>query len=159
MASVKWLKRVLVTDRSFRGYDESIDYTIWDRRYGQPSLTPVSEIDVKASIARPVAGETLPAGKDVRVHGAAWAGSADIAKVEVSTDAGAHWSTARLTGAAVPFAWRLWEYDWKAPATGRYTLMARASDSRGRIQPMVRDLDRRSYMINHVIPTPVDVKG
>jgi DMSO/TMAO reductase YedYZ molybdopterin-dependent catalytic subunit len=159
MASVKWLTRIVLTDRPFHGYDESIDYAIWDRRYGPPSLTPVTEIGVKASIARPMAGETLPGGKDVRVHGAAWAGSADITKVEVSTDAGSHWSGARLVGNSVPFAWRLWEYDWKAPSAGRYTLLARATDSRGRVQPMVRDLDRRSYMINHVIPTPVDVKG
>jgi DMSO/TMAO reductase YedYZ molybdopterin-dependent catalytic subunit len=159
MAAVKWLTRVVVTDRTFRGYGESIDYAIWDRRYGPPSLSPVTEIEVKASIARPMAGETVPAGKDVRVHGAAWAGGADITKVEVSTDAGANWATARLVGQAVPFAWRLWEYDWKSPPAGRYTLMARASDSRGRVQPMLRDLDRRGYMINHVVPTPVEAKA
>jgi DMSO/TMAO reductase YedYZ molybdopterin-dependent catalytic subunit len=159
MAAVKWLTRIVVTDRRFRGYGESIDYAIWDRRYGPPSLTPVTEIDVKASIARPMAGATVPAGKDVRVHGAAWAGGADIATVEVSTDAGANWAAARLVGQAIPFAWRLWEYDWKAPAAGRHTLMARATDSRGRVQPMRRDLDRRSYMINHVIPTPVEAKA
>jgi DMSO/TMAO reductase YedYZ molybdopterin-dependent catalytic subunit len=159
MASVKWLARVIVTDRPFFGYDQTVDYAVWDRRDGPPSLVPITEIEVKASIARPSAGEVVAGGKDYTVRGAAWAGSADVTKVEVSTDGGATWEAARLTGDAVPLAWRLWEYSWKAPRPGKHVLMARATDSRGRTQPMRRDPDRRSYMINHVIPTPVEARG
>ena len=158
-ASVKWLSRVIVTERPFNGYDQTIDYAVWDRRDGVPSLTPVTEIEVKASIARPTAGEVLPAGKDDRIPGAAWAGGADVAKVEVSTDGGATRGAARLTGQAVPFSWRLWEYSWKAVPAGKHVLMVRATDSRGRTQPLRRDPDRRSYVINHVVPTVVEAKG
>ena len=35
--------------------------------------------------------------------------------------------------------------------------MARATDSRGRIQPFERDADRGTYMINHVLPIAVTV--
>jgi DMSO/TMAO reductase YedYZ molybdopterin-dependent catalytic subunit len=159
MASVKWLSRVVVTDRSFNGYDQTIDYAVWNRRDGVPNLVPVTEIEVKASIARPTAGEMLPADKDYRVHGAAWAGGAEVTKVEVSTDGGASWNDARLTGKSVPFSWRLWEYLWKAVPAGKHVLMARATDHRGRTQPLQRDPDRRSYVINHVVPTPVEAKG
>jgi DMSO/TMAO reductase YedYZ molybdopterin-dependent catalytic subunit len=159
MASVKWLNRVVVTDRPFHGYDQTVDYAIWDRRDGVPSLTPITEIEVKTSIARPTAGEVLPALKDYTVRGAAWAGPADVSKVEISTDGGKAWRPARLTGKAVPFAWHLWEFDWKSPPAGRHDLMARATDSRGRSQPMSRDSDRRGYVINHVVPTPVEVRG
>jgi DMSO/TMAO reductase YedYZ molybdopterin-dependent catalytic subunit len=159
MACVKWLTRIVVTDVPFRGYYESIDYAVWDRRSGVPSLAPLTEMEVKSSIARPFPGETLRAGTDVRVHGAAWSGGADVTRVEVSTDAGVHWSTARLLGQSVPYAWRLWEFDWKAPRPGKHTLLARATDRRGRQQPMQRDPDRRSYAINHVVPTPVEVRA
>jgi len=37
-------------------------------------------------------------------------------------------------------------------------LMARATDDRGRVQPMVRDDDRRDAVINHVQPIEVLVR-
>ena len=39
---------------------------------------------------------------------------------------------------AVPLAWRLWEFTWKSPTAGKHTLMARATDSRGNVQPRER---------------------
>ena len=43
-------------------------------------------MQVKAEIARPEEGETVPANKDVRVCGAAWTCDAEITKDELSTD-------------------------------------------------------------------------
>ena len=54
MASVKWLTRIIVTDTSFRGYFQTSDYTFWEQRDELPvQLLPVSEVEVKAEIARP----------------------------------------------------------------------------------------------------------
>jgi DMSO/TMAO reductase YedYZ molybdopterin-dependent catalytic subunit len=159
MASIKWLERIVVTDRPFLGYEQSADYTIWQRRAGIPSLTPIGEVEVKASIARPSAGEVVPAGAAYRVHGAAWTGESDVANVDVSTDGGKNWQPARLLGDPVPFAWRLWEYSWRPAAGGKHTLMARATDRRGRIQPLERDPDRRNYLISHVQPVEVEARG
>ena len=159
MASVKWLERLVVTDRPFLGYDQSVDYAIWQRRAGIPSLTPIGPIEVKASIARPAAGEAVAADTAYRVHGAAWAGESEVAKVEVSADGGKSWQAARLLDQPVPFAWRLWEYPWRPASKGKHTLLARATDRRGRAQPLERDPDRRNYMISHVLPVEVDVRG
>lgn len=159
MASVKWLQRIVVMDKPFHGYDQTADYAIWVRRDGLPTLVPITDIDVKSSIARPAAGETVPAGKDYRIYGAAWAGEAAIAKVEVSTDGGKTWQEAKLLGKSVPLAWRLWEYTWRTPKAGEAILMSRATDTRGRVQPLKRDADRRSYMINQVYPIEVEVKA
>jgi DMSO/TMAO reductase YedYZ molybdopterin-dependent catalytic subunit len=157
MASVKWLSRIIVATRPYHGFFQTVDYTVWDERDGLPTLTALREMQVKASIARPTANETLPAGKDYRIHGAAWAGEADVAKVEVSTDGGKTWDLATLLGEAIPFCWRLWEFTWRSPTAGSHVLLARATDSRGRQQPLERDLRRRNYMINHVLPTAVEV--
>jgi DMSO/TMAO reductase YedYZ molybdopterin-dependent catalytic subunit len=159
MASVKWLTRLVVVDKPFQGYWQTVDYSGWVRSGGEPTLEAITAMEVKASIARPAAGEVVPAGADCRIHGAAWAGEADVTKVEVSTDGGRSWEEATLTGKAVPFAWRLWEYTWRKPAAGKYTLMARATDSRNRVQPRERDPGRRSYVINHTVPTPVEVRA
>jgi hypothetical protein len=81
-----------------------------------------------------------------------------VTRVEVSADGGRTWSEARLQGRAQRFAWRLWEYTWRAPANAaRVTLMCRAIDARGRTQPTTRDPDRRNYMVNHVLPVEVQV--
>jgi DMSO/TMAO reductase YedYZ molybdopterin-dependent catalytic subunit len=158
MASVKWLRRIIVTEKAFAGYYQSIDYSYWKRTAGLPSLVPIAEQQIKAEIAQPENGGTVPAGKTIRVHGAAWSCNADITKVEVSVDSGATWQEAQLLDSSVKNAWRLWEYDWRTPASpGKQTLRARATDSRGRVQPLERDPDRGTYMINHVLPIEIEV--
>jgi DMSO/TMAO reductase YedYZ molybdopterin-dependent catalytic subunit len=167
MASVKWLQRIIVTEHAFTGYYQTIDYAYWKKtNFGHwkmqehvAELTPLSEMQVKAEIARPVEGETVPANMSVRVYGAAWACDADIAKVEMSTDGGATWEGAELLGEAKPNAWRLWEFNWQTPSKpGKQTIMARATDSLGRTQTLHRDPDRGTYMINHLLPIEVEVK-
>lgn len=157
-ASVKWLRKVVVADAPFHGYFQTSMYTIWKRVAGNPTLVPVTDIQAKAEVARPMGGEVVPAGKPYRVFGAAWAGEADVTGVEVGTDGGKSWAGARLTGEEKPFCWRFWEYEWKSPPVGKTTLMARATDSKGRTQPMERDTDRRDAVISHVLPVEVEVR-
>lgn len=158
MASVKWLRRLIVSSRPFNGYYQSLDYSFWDRSGTLPTLAPLREQQVKAEIARPEDGESVPANSTVRVHGAAWCGEGEIAKVEVSADAGATWNAAHLLDAPVKNAWRLWVFDWRTPTkAGKQRLLARATDSRNRVQPFEHDPDRGTYMINHVLPIEVEV--
>jgi DMSO/TMAO reductase YedYZ molybdopterin-dependent catalytic subunit len=167
MASVKWLQRIIVTDRPFNGYYQTLDYAYWKRtehahwKRGEnvAELTPLSEMHVKAEIARPVEGETVPANSNVSVHGAAWACDAEITKLELSTDGGVTWNDAKLLGESSVNAWRLWEFNWQTPSRpGKQTLVARATDSLSRTQPLHRDPDRGTYMINHLLPIEVEVK-
>jgi DMSO/TMAO reductase YedYZ molybdopterin-dependent catalytic subunit len=159
MASIKWLQRIIVTDQPFTGYYQTLDYAYWKRRGELAELVPLAEIQIKAEIARPIEGETVPANSNVRIHGAAWTSDGEITKVEVSTDGGASWNKAKLIDKAVAHAWRLWEYDWKTPPKpGKQTLVARATDSHGRTQPTERDPDRGTYMINHLLPITVEAR-
>jgi len=159
MASIKWLQRIIVTDQPFTGYYQTMDYAYWNRRGEIAQLVPLSETQVKAEIARPSEGEIVAANSNVRVHGAAWTSDGEITKIELSTDGGATWNETKLVGESKPNAWRLWEFDWKTPATaGKATLIARATDSHGRTQPVERDPDRGTYMINHLLPITVEVR-
>src|SRR5215472_7872527 len=160
MASVKWLQRILVNDRPFTGYYQTIDYAYWQRndyahwQRGEQiaELTPLTDMQVKAQIARPAEGEIVPANTSVCVRGAAWASDAQIAKVELSTDGGATWNEAKLPGKSILSAWRLWQFEWQTPSqAGKQILIARATDSLGRTQPANRDPDRGTYMINHLL--------
>jgi len=159
MASIKWLKRIIVTDKPFNGYYQTLDYAYWKRRGEIADLVPLSEIAIKAEIARPAEGEIISAHSKVRIHGAAWTSDDEITKVEVSTDGGSAWSEAKLVGVAKRNAWRLWEFDWKTPSEpGKQKLIVRATDSQGRTQPIERDSDRGTYMINHLLPITVEVR-
>jgi DMSO/TMAO reductase YedYZ molybdopterin-dependent catalytic subunit len=159
MASVKWLQRIIVTDRPFTGYYQTIDYAYWEKRDDIAELKPLTEVQVKAEIARPAENEIVPANSKVCVRGGAWACDAEITKVELSTDGGATWSDTKLLGESKPNAWRFWEFDWQTPSQpGKQTLIARATDSLGRTQPVMRDPDRGTYMINHLLPIEVEVK-
>jgi DMSO/TMAO reductase YedYZ molybdopterin-dependent catalytic subunit len=160
-ASIKWLKRLIVTDRPFNGYFQSFDYSYFQVVDGLPRVIPITELNVKAQIARPVAGEEIQANREYRIHGAAWSGESDIVKVEVSTDGGKGWSGAQLQGdkGSACYVWRLWEYQWRTPAkAGPARIMARATDSSGRTQPLERDLNRRNYMVSHVLPVDVNIR-
>jgi DMSO/TMAO reductase YedYZ molybdopterin-dependent catalytic subunit len=159
MASIKWLTRIVVTDRPFNGYFQSMDYSIYERRRGIAEVAPITEMQVKSVIVSPTAMQRIAPNTATRTHGAAWTGESSISRVEVSADAGRTWSQARLLGEARDHCWRMWEFQWRTPAqAGRVSLMARATDARGNTQPMERDADRRNYMINHVLPIEIDVR-
>jgi DMSO/TMAO reductase YedYZ molybdopterin-dependent catalytic subunit len=159
VASIKWLQRVIVTDQPFTGYYQTADYAYWKRRDQIAELTPVAQVQIKAEIAKPAQGETIPVNSAVRVHGAAWTSEGEITKVELSTDGGATWTETKLLGASQPNAWRLWEFNWQTPSTpGKQILMARATDSHNRTQPVERDRDHGTYMINHLLPITVEVR-
>ncbi len=159
MAAVKWLQRIVVTEQSYNGYYQTVDYAFWQRDDVGVGLVPITEMQVKASIARPGINEVIPAGTEFKVRGAAWTSDARITKVEMSVDGGATWGEASLGEETAPNCWQLWEWNWKTPATpGRCILLARATDSRGRTQPMERDPDRGSYEINHCLPIEVEIR-
>ena len=159
MASIKWLQRIIVTDQPFAGYYQTLDYAYWKKRADIGELTPLSEMLIKAEIAKPAQGEIVSKNSNVRVHGAAWTGDGEITKVELSADGGATWNAASLIGVSKRNAWRLWEFDWRTPSRpSQAHLVARAADSLGQTQPAHRDPDRGTYMINHLLPITVEVR-
>jgi len=159
MASVKWLTRIIASTQPFNGYYQTIDYAYWQRGPGAPTLVPITGMQVKAQIARPGFADAVRTGQTYRVQGAAWTSEAEITNVEISTNGGQTWQDAHLLGESIHNAWRLWDFDWQVPAkAGKASLLARATDSLGRTQPAERDENRRSYLVNHLLPIEVEVR-
>lgn len=159
VASIKWLQRIIVTEKPFNGYYQTLDYSFWKWDGEQARLTALSEIQTKAVVISPSEDEIVAASSSARVRGAAWSGTGEIKKIELSTDGGSTWSEAKLLGESKPNAWRLWEFDWKTPTkAGKTTLIARATDSSGATQPHDRDADRGTYMITHLLPIEVTIE-
>jgi len=71
----------------------------------------------------------------VVVEGVAWTGEGRIAKVDISTDDGRTWHQADLLREDVSYAWRQWRLVWQANEIGSCTVLARATDDAGHVQP------------------------
>lgn len=158
MASIKWLRRIIVTDRPYQGFWQTMDYADYERRNGLATLTPITAMLPKAVIARPTLGDVVPVGKPVTILGAAWAGEHAVDRVEFSSDEGKTWKNALFMSDAKPFQWRMWTTNWTPTTRGPAKLIVKATDAKGRTQPAERDPDRRTYRINHLIPVDVLVK-
>lgn len=131
---VKWLGTITLLDKPQAGFFMDNVYRVFQKGEARESGEVVMAISLKAIITAPDNGATLSPG-NVAVRGAAYAGEADIALVEVSVDGGANWDAATFIGPHEPYAWRRWEFQWPVSTPGDYAIMARATDSRGNVQP------------------------
>lgn len=130
MASTKWLTTIHA-----RGVESDNNFMAKGYRYEDKS--PVATMRVKSVIASPAEGAQVH-GARVTARGQAWsgAGSGGVRLVEVSSDRGRRWSAARLVGPDAPGAWRGWEADVALTTSGAQSLMCRATDGQGMVQPM-----------------------
>jgi molybdenum-dependent oxidoreductase-like protein len=76
--------------------------------------------------------------------------------VDVSVDQGRTWKAAKLTGPATAFGWRLWEFSWTPAREQRYTVLARARDTSGDIQPVVPEWNPSGYLFNAIARVDVN---
>jgi sulfite oxidase len=161
-ASCKWVTEIKLLDAEFAGNFMSPAYRFPNQPVKpgdavKPEDThPLTALSVKSVIAGPSDGATVNSGK-VFVHGAAWAGEADITKVEISTDNGATWNPAKLGHDQAHYAWRLWSYDWKAAKSGDYTILSRATDTQGRTQPSTPAWNPSGYLYNAIDQVKIHV--
>jgi sulfite oxidase len=153
---VKWLSRIVVRERPWEGFYMDSVYRLFQTGQDPRTGEVVTGLKLKAMITRPQPAETLAAGTIV-VLGAAYAGEADVERVDVSTDGGATWRPAAFIGPHEPYAWRQWQFLWEAREKGEYTLMARAVDACGLRQPMQAEINVLGYGNNGVREHAVSV--
>jgi DMSO/TMAO reductase YedYZ molybdopterin-dependent catalytic subunit len=162
-ASCKWLTEIKVLDKEFEGNFMKPGYRFPNKTVAPggtvaPEDThPLTALNVKSMIATPVEGERVM-GRALQIHGAAWAGEADIAKVEISTDRAGNWSPAVLGSQQSRYAWRLWSYPWRPSKAGDYVIMSRATDSQGRVQPETAAWNPSGYLYNAIDRVNVHVE-
>jgi DMSO/TMAO reductase YedYZ molybdopterin-dependent catalytic subunit len=160
-ASCKWLAEIKILESEFVGNFMSPGYRMPNKAVKPgDSVKPedthvVTGLNVKSLISGPLDGSSLKSGK-VTVHGAAWAGEADIVKVEISIDGGASWNPAALGHEQSRYAWRLWSYSWNAKR-GDCPIQSRATDSLDRVQPTEAAWNPSGYLYNAIDQVKVHV--
>ncbi len=162
--AIKWLNTLTVAAKEHDGFWVQTGYRYPTKRVAPGAavdakdLAPLTGLVVKSLITRPLDGAVVPPGP-VTVAGFAWAGDRDIAKVDVSVDAGATWQPAKLTGQAVKYAWRRFEFTFTATTQDTHTILSRATDSRGAVQPVVPAWNPSGYLWNAPDTVRVEVKA
>ena len=134
--SVKWLTRIEVRSKPWRGYFQHVVYRLLpeDGAPGPGVGTPLGPVALNSEVLSPGDGETVPAGP-VEVRGYAFAGGErHVTRVDVSLDTGAHWSQADLLEDLGPWAWRYWRTVVDLEP-GEHEIVARAWDSSAATQP------------------------
>src|SRR6185437_11948207 len=96
------------------------------------ALAPSRWLVVNCLITRHRDGAKVKAGK-VAVSGLAWDGGYGIGKVEVSTDGGKTWTSAKHGQDLGKFAFRPWSFDVQAKR-GKTTVMVTATNTIGQTQ-------------------------
>jgi DMSO/TMAO reductase YedYZ molybdopterin-dependent catalytic subunit len=150
--SVKWVGRVEVRDRAIDVPTTTKTYVLEGPEH--PAKTPVRLQTIKSAVALPWPA-TLAAGRQ-RVRGFAWSPVGRISRVEYSVDRGATWSAATLREPNLPRAWVRWDFEWDAPP-GDHTILTRAVDDQGNVQPSSMPWNAQGYGYNVPVPHPVKV--
>ncbi len=130
-SSVKWLRRIEVSDRPFMTREETSKYT-------EPVRGGVSRpfsliMDARSIITYPSYPDTVEKGW-IEVQGISWSGRGEITGTEVSTDNGRTWQAAVLQGPVLPKAHVRFRhmFDWNGKKT---VILSRAIDETGYVQP------------------------
>ena len=159
---MKWLTHLRVSDREHDGAFVQSGYR-YPRRPVHPGAlvnpadtVPLRGLAVKSLISSPANDAVVSMGR-IRVAGFAWAGDAEIRRVDISTDNGRTWMPARLGQTRARYAWREFEYVWQPAEPGSYVVLSRATDGGGRTQPIVAEWNPGGYLWNAVDQVRVNV--
>jgi sulfane dehydrogenase subunit SoxC len=134
--SVKWLRRIEVSDQPFMTREETSKYTedISDNKIRQFSFV----MDARSIITFPAYPATVEKGW-IDIRGLAWSGRGKVERVEVSVDGGKNWKIARLQEPVLDKAHTYFRYLWHW--SGEETvIMSRVVDETGYIQPTYQQL-------------------
>jgi sulfane dehydrogenase subunit SoxC len=135
--NVKWLRRLTVTDRPYMTRVETVAHAALMPDGKARRFTFVME--AKSVITFPSGGQRLPGPGLYEVTGLAWSGRGFVRRVEVSTDGGRTWRTARLQEPVLRLAHTRFRLPWRWDGR-EAVLQSRCTDETGYPQPSRAEL-------------------
>lgn len=154
---IKWVGSIEVSTKKIWTHRNTQRYVLMGDDWPQAEHTPadggeITTQNIKSSVSLAWKAE-LKAGKQL-IRGIARSPHATIAHVEWSVDEGQTWRVAKLVGPNIKYSWTNFEFEWDAPA-GKQTIMTRATDTDGNVQPESQSFNMEGYLFNSVYPHPV----
>ena len=146
--NVKWLKRIILSDKEYNGHWQQNDYKPFSPNIDWHNVDfkkglAIQELPVTSAICFPLNGATVyEHEKEVTIKGYAYSGGGcGIIRVDVSSDGGKTWVTADLVQAdqniTDMYSWTLWECLIPIPIehSGKMEIVCKAQDSSCNTQP------------------------
>jgi len=141
VANVKWLTQIHVQSTRYMGRFMGRDYVTLKRanvggvdRWVENSVTTMN---LKSVIAR-----VTEMGGRYRIMGFALNDGTPLRSVEIKIDDGP-WMQAQLDPQNSRYSWKLFSMDWPNPGPGEHTLLSRATDVNGNVQPGADELPEK----------------
>ena len=142
--SGKWIERISVRNKEHDGekmggasYRVPCKPVAPGESVNDTDMCIIESMPVKSLITYPKSGATFPKSKSLKIRGHAWAGELEVSKMEYSIDFGATWIACKLEKPVNRLAWQHFSAEIGFPKAGYYEVWARATDSRGKAQPML----------------------
>lgn len=159
--SVKWLRRLKVTDAPVHSREETSKYT--DPMPDGKARQFTFYMEAKSVILSPSGGQKLGKPGFVEIRGLAWTGYGKIARVEVSVDSGSSWQTATLQEPVLTRSLTQFRLPWQWDGSTAL-IMSRAIDETGYVQPTFEQLlaargDQHFYHNNAIQPWRIATTG
>jgi DMSO/TMAO reductase YedYZ molybdopterin-dependent catalytic subunit len=141
--STKWLRRIWVRDKEHDGpgmggfsYRTPKKPIVPGSKGDEKDMAILEAMPVRSVITFPADGVRLPAGaRKLELRGHAWAGDNEVKTVDLSLDHGITWKPAKVNAPANKFAWQRFTATVDLPSAGYYEVWAKATDSKGVVQP------------------------
>ncbi|MGH3241463.1 MAG: sulfite oxidase [Spirillospora sp.] len=157
IASIKWLGDIQVADEPLHSPWNTRFYRLFGADYPEGGSAPLTRMNVKSAFELPW-DATVQGTREHVLHGRSWSGGGRIRNVEVSVDGGERWHPARILNRHPdPRGWARWDVPWHPRRTGRYELLARATDETGATQPATVPHNTFGYLFGAVVRHPVTV--
>jgi DMSO/TMAO reductase YedYZ molybdopterin-dependent catalytic subunit len=141
VCNAKWLNHLQIQDTRFMGRFMARDYvTLMEKKDGDQTIweeTSVSRIQLKSMVAR----LTRDSSKFLATGFALNDGTA-LRSVEIRVDNGP-WQPAAMDRQNTKYSWKLFTFEFPAPASGNHTIVSRATDVNGAVQPEEADLQSK----------------
>lgn len=156
---VKHLSTITVLENVFDGFWMNPAYRIPNTPGAcippgtKPGTTvPIARFNVRSFLTSHTTGMTVPAGREIKLRGIAFDGGSGIREVLVSDDAGRTWRAATLGENLGNYSFREWTLPYK-PASGKVTLLVKATNRLGESQPAEALWNPAGYMRNVIEST------
>jgi len=150
VANVKWLSEVHLQEERFLGNFQTRWYRtlrgVGGTGEDADAGTQWVENEVTRMRIKSVISKVRKNAAGYQVFGFVINDGTPIKSVEISVDGG-EWRPAQIDKAGTRFSWKLFTYDWKNASPGEHTIVARATDANGVVQPPAADLKRKKTFL------------
>ncbi|MBI4473490.1 MAG: molybdopterin-dependent oxidoreductase [Acidobacteria bacterium] len=146
MANVKWLAHIHVQEEQYLGKHQARWYRTLKGEMIDGEMkwkeSAITHMQLKSFIAR-----VTRDGNRFKVFGVVLNDGTPLKSVEVKIDDGP-WQAAMLDSATSgKYSWKFFTYTWNNPSPGEHTLVSRATDVNGKVQPTQEDLvNKKSFL-------------